>query len=259
MPEIFASPPSVLLVLHDVAPQTLPDYQNFVAQVDALGSIPITWLVVPNFHHCNDVEDNAPFQRYMQRRLSRGDELALHGYFHCDDGPLPRTPRDYFMRRVYTWEGEFYSLTTSQALTRLHAGIELFRRLAWPLNGFVAPAWLMSEGTRQALRQLPLAYTSDARHLYRLPEFSPINAPGIVWSARSPLRRTLSKWLSDYREARLFHAPTIRLGLHPVDMRHEFSRNYWLETLRCLMENGRVPMTKSQWLVHQRDTRQERA
>ena len=163
------------------------------------------------------------------------------------------------MRRVYTWEGEFYSLTTSQALTRLHAGIELFRRLAWPLNGFVAPAWLMSEGTRQALRQLPLAYTSDARHLYRLPEFSPINAPGIVWSARSPLRRTLSKWLSDYREARLFHAPTIRLGLHPVDMRHEFSRNYWLETLRRLMENGRVPMTKSQWLVHQRDTRQERA
>lgn len=251
MPESLTPPPGVLLVLHDVAPQTLPDYQNFVAQVDALGQIPITWLVVPNFHRCNDVEDNAPFQRYMQERLCRGDELALHGYFHCDDGPRPRTPRDYFMRRVYTWEGEFYSLTTSQALTRLHAGIELFRRMAWPLKGFVAPAWLMSEGTRQALRQLPLTYTSDARRLYELPDFSPVDAPGIVWSARSPLRRGVSKWLSDYREARLRHAPTIRLGLHPVDMRHEFSRNYWLETLRRLMENGRVPMTKSQWLAHQ--------
>jgi predicted deacetylase len=254
MLESFTTPPSVLLVLHDVAPETLPDYQDFVAQVDALGQIPITWLVVPNFHRRNDVECSTPFQRFMQHRLSRGDELALHGYYHCDDGPSPRTPRDYFMRRVYTWEGEFYSLNTHQALTRLQAGVELFQRLDWPLQGFVAPAWLMSEGTRQALRQLPLAYTSDARHLYRLPDFSPVDAPGLVWSARSAVRRTLSKLVSDYRQTQFPQAPTLRLGLHPVDMRHESSRNYWLETLRRLMENGRVPMTKSQWLATQSAT-----
>lgn len=257
MPDAFAAPPSVLLVLHDVAPQTLPDYEYFVAQVDALGLIPLTWLVVPNFHRCNDVEGNTQFQRFLQHRLSRGDELALHGYYHCDDGPPPRTPQDYFMRRVYTWEGEFYSLTTAQAMARVQAGIELFQRLAWPLQGFVAPAWLMSDGTRQALRQLPLAWTSDAQHLYRLPDFSQVDAPGLVWSARSPLRRRVSKLVSDYRAARLCGAPTIRLGLHPVDMRHESSRNYWLDTLRRLMENGRVPMTKSQWLATQ--TRADRA
>ena len=161
------------------------------------------------------------------------------------------------MRRVYTWEVEFYSLTTAQALARLQAGIELFQRLAWPFQGFVAPAWLMSDGTRQALRQLPLAWTSDAQHLYRLPDFSPVDAPGLVWSARSPLRRRVSKLFSDYREASFRGAPTIRLGLHPVDMRHESSRNYWLDTLRRLMENGRVPMTKSQWLATQ--TRADRA
>jgi predicted deacetylase len=242
---------SVLLVLHDVAPQTWPDYRPFVEAVDALGNVPMTWLVVPDFHKADCIERAPDFQRLMHSRLQRGDELALHGYYHCDDSPAPRTPADYFMRRIYTWEGEFYTLDQAQALQRLEAGMQLFRRNDWPLHGFVAPAWLMSEGTRNALRQLPLDYTSDAQHLYRLPDFSPIDAPGIVWSARSAWRRGLSKLISDQREAHLQTAPTIRLGLHPVDMRHEFSRAYWLNTLTRLLEGGRTPMSKFTWLQQQ--------
>uniref|UniRef100_A0A1I7YBG2 GNAT family N-acetyltransferase n=1 Tax=Steinernema glaseri TaxID=37863 RepID=A0A1I7YBG2_9BILA len=169
-------------------------------------------------------------QPVLERRLSRGDELALHGYYHADDGPPPRSPREYFMRRIYTWEGEFYALGQAQALHRLNAGIELFQACDWPLTGFVAPAWLMSEGTRQALRETPLHYTSDPQHLFRLPDFSRIDAPGLVWSARSAWRRGLSKVLSEARRARLKQAATIRLGLHPVDMRHAYSRRYWLDT-----------------------------
>ncbi len=242
---------SVLLVLHDVAPQTWADYRPFVEAVDALGNVAMTWLVVPDFHKHDRVDDAPAFQRLMHSRLARGDELALHGYYHCDDSPAPRTAQDFFMRRIYTWEGEFYTLDRQQALQRLEAGIEVFRHNDWPLHGFVAPAWLMSEGTRAALRQLPLAYTSDAQHLYRLPDFSPIHAPGIVWSARSAWRRGLSKIISDHREAHLQNATTIRLGLHPVDMRHEFSRQYWINTLERLLESGRTPMTKFAWLQNQ--------
>lgn len=242
------NPPTLLLVLHDVAPQTWADYQPFVDAVDALGDVPITWLVVPDFHKNNQLAAHADFRRMLDSRVARGDELALHGYFHCDDGPPAHTPRDWFMRRVYTHEGEFYSLSQTAALARLQAGIEVFRRYNWPLEGFVAPAWLMSDGTRQALRQLPLSYTSDPQHLYRLPDFSVIDAPGLVWSARSAWRRGLSKVISDQREQRWRQAPVIRLGLHPVDMRHAFSRNYWLQTLKRLMDEGRVPMTKANWL-----------
>ncbi|HEY0288488.1 MAG TPA: polysaccharide deacetylase family protein [Pseudomonas sp.] len=242
---------SVMLVLHDVAPQTWEDYRTFVQAVDHLGNIPITWLVVPDFHRRNVVATDIDFQRRMHHRLERGDELALHGYYHCDDGPKPRNPHEYFMRRIYTWEGEFYSLGQQQALHRLHAGIEVFRHNDWPLHGFVAPAWLMSQGTRAALRTLPLAYTSDPQHLFTLPDFTALDAPGIVWSARSAWRRGLSKVISDHREVRLENAATIRLGLHPVDMRHEFSRDYWLNTLQRLIEKGRKPMTKFAWLSTQ--------
>src|SRR5690242_3285105 len=102
--------PGLLLVLHDVAPPTWADYQPFIKVVDALGDVPITWLVVPDFHKHNDLEAHPQFCRQLSARIARGDELALHGYFHCDDGPMSGNPRDWFMRRVYTHEGEFYRL-----------------------------------------------------------------------------------------------------------------------------------------------------
>ena len=96
---------------------------------------------------------------------------------------------------------------------------------------------------------MPLRYTSDPQHLYRLPDFTRVDAPGLVWSARSAWRRGLSRALSAVHERRIGDASTLRLGLHPVDMRHGFSRNYWLDTLKRLLGEGRVPMTKMAWLA----------
>jgi predicted deacetylase len=239
---------SVMLVLHDVAPETWPAYESFVAQIDSIGGVPITWLVVPDFHKRNPMQSAPSLQRLLNERLAQGDELVLHGFHHCDDGSAPRNPRDYFMRRIYTWEGEFYSLSEAQAFARLESGLDLFNRMGWPLHGFVAPAWLMSRGTRRALARLPLTYTSDAGHFYRLPDFTPINAPGIVWSTRSPWRRGLSRVYSALREQQLRDAQVIRLGLHPEDMRHPLSRNYWLEMLKRSLAQGRKPTTKIDWL-----------
>ncbi|MDD2057559.1 polysaccharide deacetylase family protein [Pseudomonas sp. GD03860] len=240
---------SLLLVLHDVAPHTWPDYQPFVEAVDALGNIPLTWLVVPDFHKRDPLAQATDFRRMLDRRLQRGDELVLHGYFHLDDSPPPRSPGNYFMRRIYTHEGEFYSLDRATALERLQAGMALFESFDWPVAGFVAPAWLMGEGTRQALGSVPLQYTSDPRYLYRLPGFSALAAPGLVWSARSAWRRGLSRIACDLQAARLEQAPVIRLGLHPVDMRHRASRQYWMRTLQRLLQQGRTPLTKSAWLA----------
>ncbi|WP_028695233.1 DUF2334 domain-containing protein [Pseudomonas cremoricolorata] len=251
MHDLQDAPRSVMLVLHDVAPETWPDYQPFVEAVDALGEVPMTWLVVPDFHHRNALQHAPAFCRLLQRRLAQGDELALHGFYHADDGPPPRTPRELFMRRIYTHEGEFYALDQAAAMQRLRDGLAVFDAQGLPVKGFVAPAWLMSEGTRQALRQLPLAYTSTPQHLYRLPDFQAIDAPGLVWSARSAWRRGLSRVVSDWQCRRLAGASTLRLGLHPVDMRHRSSREYWMNTLRTLIAQGRQPLTKSAWLDRQ--------
>lgn len=250
MAEITA-PRHLMLVLHDVAPQTWADYQPFVEAVDQLGGVPMTLLVVPDFHHHDALAAQPQFCRTLENRIALGDELALHGFFHADDGPPPNTPWEYFMRRIYTWEGEFYRLTEREAFERLGHGLDVFARQGWPVEGFVAPAWLMSEGTKRALRQLPLSYTSDTQHLYRLPDFDAVRAPGLVWSAGSAWRRGASRLISDWRLKKWAREGSVRLGLHPVDMRHPYSRQYWLDTLGQLLEKGWQPVTKHQWLAQQ--------
>lgn len=236
------------LVLHDIAPITWPDYRAFVEEVDSMGKIPMTWLVVPDFHHRSNTFKDTDMLRLLHQRRERGDELALHGFYHCDDAPAPRTPRDYFMRRLYTYEGEFYPLSYADALERLQRGVELFRAQDWPLEGFVAPAWLLGEGARQALKTQGFTYTSDPGQLYFLPDYTPIKAPSLVWSARSRWRRGMSWVVNERARRRHRQAPLIRLGLHPVDMRHAISRRYWLTTIRRLLEEGYRPTTKISWL-----------
>ncbi len=126
---------ALMLVLHDVAPHTWADYRPFVEAVDALGDVPMTWLVVPDFHRHDALDANPAFRQELDARVARGDELVLHGYYHDDQQPLPNNPCDWFMRRVYTWEGELYALDRAQAQQRLEQGVALFRRHAWPLHG----------------------------------------------------------------------------------------------------------------------------
>ncbi|WNW11631.1 polysaccharide deacetylase family protein [Pseudomonas sp. DTU_2021_1001937_2_SI_NGA_ILE_001] len=249
-----ARPPAVLLVLHDVAPCSWQAYLPLLQALDERGSIPLTWLVVPNFHRQCPLDSDPALLRLLDRRLALGDELVLHGRYHCDDGPAPRTPVDYLRRRIYTHEGEFQPLSQAQALTHLDAGIELFRQHAWPLYGFVAPGWLMGVGTRQALRQRPLQYTSDRRHFYRLPTFTPEPAPSLVWSARSAWRRGASRVWCEWQQRQWRQAPVIRLGLHPVDMQHASARQYWLKVLDQLLAEGRQALTKRDWLFAQADS-----
>lgn len=241
------------LVLHDIAPETWSDYRPFVEAVDRLGErlgrrIPITWLVVPNFHGRGECRDSDTLRQVLDNRLALGDELALHGYYHRDDAPAPRSPREFYMRRIYTWEGEFYTLDQARAGALLDDGMAQFEACGWPHGGFVAPAWLMSQGTRNALKQRPFTYTSDLQHLYRLPDFASVEAPNIVWSARSAWRRGMSRVVSAIQTRRFQHATLLRLALHPVDMRYRPSYEYWLRLVEQLLAAGRQPMTKQAWL-----------
>jgi len=235
------------LVLHDVAPATWGLYAAFVAEVDGLGPIPLTLLVVPDYHGQGLLDRCWPLVEALQRRLEQGDELVLHGYYHADPGPISPTPKAWLMRRVYTHEGEFYALGEAQARERLERGMELFTRRGWPVRGFVPPAWLLGEGARRALCDSRLVYTSDAGHLIRLPQFASLPAPSLVWSARSAWRRRLSRHWNERLLRRRARAPLLRLGVHPVDLKYRSVRRFWLETIEGMLSQ-RVPVTKSTWL-----------
>lgn len=238
---------AVSVVLHDVTPASWPAYRDFIGAVDAMGRVPLTLLVVPDFHHQLHLDRFPDFRNAIEQRIARGDEVVLHGYYHNDDSPLHRNPVDLFMRRIYTHEGEFYNLDEMQAMEHLEWGLELFSRYHWSVAGFVAPAWLMSKGTQAALRRSPLRYTSDLSGLIRLPEWQRLDTPTLVWSSRSAWRRLASCHWNRLRLTQSLSSPLLRLGLHPMDMRHSEAVRFWLETLETLLVT-RTPQTKEQWV-----------
>jgi predicted deacetylase len=237
------------IVLHDVAPATWPLCERLLDAVDALGAPPLTLLVVPDFHGRGRSDEDAAFVRALERRLLRGDELALHGWRHLDDAPAPRTPGAWLRRRVLTaCEGEFSALARDDAQRRIENGVELFRRLGWPLAGFVPPAWLASAGTRAALAASGLRYTSTHGALIDLAANARISAPCVTASPRSRWRRAASgAWLRI--APRVLRAqPLLRAGLHPADALHAPLVDSWRRLLTQELRE-RVALTKSHALT----------
>jgi predicted deacetylase len=152
-------------------------------------------------------------------------------------------------RRVYTaGEGEFAALGRPEAATRLECGLKLLQGQGWPVHGFVAPAWLLSEGARAALAHLPFTYTTTLRAIHRLPDWQACGSPSLVYSVRSPLRRALSRYWNDrLLNRRRNHPAPLRISLHPADARHQDVVLHWQYLIEQALQQRR-PMTKQGWL-----------
>ena len=165
--------------IHDVAPATWSDCLRLVEAVRAVADIPLTWLVVPQYHF--RPEQSPAMEACLNVALERGDELALHGYSHLDTEAGSGGLRARFLRNVYTRrEGEFAALTEAEARRRLELGLDWFAARGWTPTGFVPPAWLLGEGAWRALRDAPFAYTTTFSHFHCLPgarEHHPLSPP----------------------------------------------------------------------------------
>ena len=184
------------IALHDVAPATWPQCAQLLAMLDGIGATPVTLLVVPDFHGRGHIENDRAFIAAIERRIRRGDEIALHGYTHLDNAPRPKNPWQWFRRRLLTAsEGEFAALDRHEAKRRIGRGLHAMSCLQWSVNGFVPPAWLASQGTRAALAETELRYTSTHTALIDLRGGSTA-APCITASSRSIWRRAASRvWM----------------------------------------------------------------
>jgi predicted deacetylase len=231
--------PSLAVVVHDVAPATQVACDRLIAAVREVADVPLTLLAVPRYHY-----EPTPraFVDWLDRRYVGGDEVALHGYTHLDEGE-PRNFVDRVRRRHYTrGEGEFADLSMSEALRRITAGVGWFSRQGFVLRGFVAPAWLMSRGTWEALRWSDLSYTCTLRHLVLLPERIRHTSQSIVYSTSSAWRRRASLAWNATVAATLRHNPLLRLELHPCDADHAAIRRSWQRLLERHLP-GRRPCT----------------
>ena len=240
---------TVCIVLHDAAPSTRAACVRTLAAVrEVAGDAPVTILAVPRYH---GEMPTAEFEAWLGERARRGDELALHGCTHRDDG-TPSGWLDGLRRRRYTrGEGEFWSLSRAEALARIDIGLEWFARNGWPLSGFVAPAWLLGPGAREALIERPFDYTATLHQLVHLPAQIPATSQSVVYSTSSAWRRASSlAWnaLVDVFERRNL---LLRIELHPRDADFAAVKRSWQGILARALRS-RKPATVAEFMRRSR-------
>lgn len=234
-------------VLHDVAPSSWDRYRRMIDAADALG-IPLTLLVVPDHHREGTIDRFPHFCRAIERRLAKGDEVALHGYHHQDEAPLRFSLNDWIRRRLLTQEAEFAALPKGEAAARLERALRLFQRLGWPVAGFVPPGWAAAPDLPAELDRLGFRYMTTYDRVHDLREHRQLHAPVLVWSVRSGAHRAFSLGWNRHRLRRFAASDCLRLGLHPTDMNHPQVYRFWLDTL-CRLATERCPATKLDWLM----------
>lgn len=242
---------SLCISLHDVAPATWPACAQLLRWLDRLGAGPVTLLLVPDYHHQGSLADAADFCKAIDRRLHLGDEVALHGFFHLDDGQRPRSPGGWLRRRLLTAsEGEFSALPAPLARERLENGLSILHARNWPVYGFVAPAWQLGAQARTALTEYPFEYTTTRTDIWRLPGWQRFRATSLVYSVRSQLRRRLSWYWNEYQAERQAGTALLRISLHPADASHPEVMAHW-QRLITVASKTREALTKHAWVMQQ--------
>jgi uncharacterized protein len=205
--------------IHDVSPLSWANVRSILGALEEIGVRHRILLVVPD-HWGKGRIDEAPqdFQNWL-RSLVENDELCLHGWRHRTD----RLPDSWLQRVIATCytnrEGEFFHLDQAEAAHRIRKGLEVFRALGLPRpEGFVAPAWLLSEDAEEALKTEGFTYTTRLGSMDILAKsLGPYRARTLCYSVRSGWRRGVSRLYNPIlawgeRQSRLF-----RVSIHPVD------------------------------------------
>jgi hypothetical protein len=238
------------ITLHDVAPATLDDCARTLALLDDLQLGPVALLVIPDFHGTGRVDRDRRFRSFIESRILHGDEIVLHGYRHANSAPPCRGLRDWLAQRFCAdQEAEFARLSYAAARSRLLHGLAILRCAGWQPSGFVAPDWLMSSGTRDALEDLPLRYFSTRDAVTMLGGGHRIAAPSLSLDPRAAWRGA-SSWLRIQALAtRCATGPVLRIALHPTDLRTAQFDRLW-RIYRPLLED-RQTITEGQLVSRQ--------
>lgn len=228
--------------LHDLAPHSEAVCGEILRQLKALGVERTTLLATPQWHGGDRIDRHPEFLEWLRERERDGHEICLHGFTHKAEsirgGAVAQT-----IGRIYTAsEGEFYQISYDEAQRRVREGLELLRNAGLRVQGFVAPAWLLSEAGLKALVDEGLVYTNEVQHFSLLQPFKRVFAPTLVFSSRSGWRRWTSiRWVKLWERVNR-NRPVIRLAIHPGDCQYSAIRETILHLAEHLRKN-RDPFT----------------
>ena len=176
-----------------MAPSNREIVEQIISELAKNGVNVCSLLVVPDYHHQGAAMEDRQFVSWLRDLESRGHEVVIHGYFH----QRPRQPNENSAQEINDEihtkdEGEFYDLDYEEALRRITAARDAFRRSGLTPRGFIAPAWLLNAEGERAARDAEMEYTTRLRTVRDLRSGEDFSAWSLVYSVRSEWRRNAS-------------------------------------------------------------------
>jgi predicted deacetylase len=247
-----AAADSLVVSLHDVALPTQQITSTIISELGRHGVRVCSILVVPDYHHQGLFAKHREFVTWLRGLEADGHEIVIHGYFHQRPRGQNETLRKQLMTRSYTDdEGEFYDLEYEEALRRITAARDGFRRSGLTPRGFIAPAWLLGAEGERAARDAEMEYTTRLRTVRDLRSGEDFPAWSLVYSVRSEWRRGASLVWNAGLRLLVREKPLLRLSIHPPDYSYPA---VWRQIIDLVkeMDAVRTPTTYRDWIAEQR-------
>lgn len=213
----------LLISVHDVAPRFEGEVDRLLELIgNAIERPAVTMLVVPAHWDSEPIRPGTSFATRLRHWSLQGVEMFAHGWTHRDDSTHSGLAA-LKARHMTASEGEFLGLTHREALSRMTRGKALIEDIVGAsVRGFVAPAWLYSEGARTALGEAGFELAEDHMRVW-----APLQGdrrlaggPVITWASRSASRRASSLVAASLLRPVLGLNQVARVGVHPGDTRH---------------------------------------
>lgn len=207
----------LLASIHDVGPKFETHIDQLVPALERhVGAANFAMLVVPDHWDEAPLSAAPAFQAKLRRWADAGVEMFLHGWRHRDDAPA----KGFAQKHMTAGEGEFSALSNEEARVRINKGRKLVEDvIGRPVAGFIAPAWLYSAGTLEAVRDARFAFAEDHLKVWQ-PDTGKVVARGpvITWASRSPGRIRSSLMVAAAARVLPQALPTARIAVHPGDV-----------------------------------------
>ena len=248
-------PHALVVSVHDVSPQTQAACDAILKDLAAVGLKECSLLVVPDYHGGGNFLEDPAFCEWLKEQDAAGHEIVIHGYYHLRGRRTSEGLRTIFATRIYTAdEGEFYDLdaaTTTKLVLRARAE---FEQLGLKPEGFIAPAWLLSDAAAGVLRDLGCEYTTLLGEVRDLRNAKSYSSQSLVWSVRSAWRRVVSIAWNAVLYRTLASNPLLRISIHPVDVTYT---PVWKQIRHfvALAMKDRATFTYERWITRERTFR----
>jgi predicted deacetylase len=233
---------SLLASIHDVGPGSEREVDRLAGlMTDTLQCSSFAMLVVPDHWGNHPLRSGSPFANRLKSWSDSGIEMFVHGWYHKD------TAEHHGMaglkaRYMTASEGEFLGLSYEDAVGRMEAGRALVEDIIGrKASGFIAPAWLYGKGAMDALRDSSFDIAEDHMKVWA-PQSGRVLARGpvITWASRSATRTASSLAFAALARQALHPLRTVRVAVHPGDVRKVSILDSIETTLRCFAKRRQI-------------------